>query len=487
MTGSSHPLEKILAPESVVFLGASRNINTMGTFQLLQLLNGGYKGRVYPVHPTEKELFGLKVYQSVDEAPEAADTAVMVLPTNIVPDILEQCGRKGIRHASIVSGGFEEVGAQGQELQARIVEVARKYGISFNGPNCIGVLNTRGRYNITWFANPGQPGPVGLASQSGSYTCHTLNHIANLGSGLSKAVSLGNEAMIDLVDCLEYFESDPDTKSIALYIEGIRRGREFVRVARRVSRSKPIVALYVGGTEAGARAGASHTAALAGDDAVYSGILRQAGVIRARTVEQLFDWSWALALQPPMRGPGAAVVSNSGGPGTSMADAAERLGLEVPPFPEDLRAKIFKHLPHTASAANPVDLTFTMNMTLLFFDILPNLLLKRDFIHGMLVYGVFDTEEFIKIANTVEGLDTAPMKAAEQMGNAFAEQFAKMPHKFGKPIVGASFFTRNEYGSIRRLQDMGIPFLPTPERAAEALWALRERAKILDRLEASAD
>jgi acyl-CoA synthetase (NDP forming) len=483
MNSTPHPLDKILAPESVVFLGASRNINTMGTFQLLQLLKGGYKGRVYPVHPTETELFGLKVYKCVTDVPEVADTAVMVLPTKIVPDILEECGKKGIKHASIISGGFDEVGEAGQELQERICAVAKKYGIVFNGPNCIGVINTHGNYNITWFSYPGKPGPVGLASQSGSYTCHTLNHITNLGSGLSKAVSLGNEAVLDIVDCLDYFENDPHTKSIALYIEGIRRGREFVRTARRVSAKKPITALYVGGTEAGARSGASHTAVLAGDDAVYDGILRQAGVIRAQTMEQLLDWSWVLAMQPPMRGDNTAVVGNSGGPGTSMADAAERLGLKVPPFPADLQAKIMKHLPNTGSAANPVDLTFTMNMALLFFDTLPNLLLNRDFVHGMLVYGVFDTEEFIRIAETVEGLDTAPMKAAEQMGEVFTEQFSKMPHKYGKPILGASFFTRNEYGSIRRLQDLGIPFLPSPERAAAALRALRERAKILDRLE----
>ena len=479
-----HPLEKILAPESVVFLGASRNINTMGTFQLLQLLHGGYEGRIYPVHPTETELFGLKTYPSVADVPEAADTAVMVLPTHIVPDILAECGEKGIRHASIISGGFEEVGGGGPGLQLRIRDVAARYGITFNGPNCIGVINTRGKYNITWFPYPGEPGPVGLASQSGSYTCHTLNHITNLGSGLSKAISLGNEAVLDVVDCLDYFENDPETKSIALYIEGIRRGRAFVETARRVSRTKPITALYVGGTEAGARSGASHTAVLAGDDAVYDGILRQAGVIRARTIEELFDWSWVLAVQPPMPGDNAAIVGNSGGPGTSMADAAERLGLAVPPFPADLQRKILKYLPATASAANPIDLTFTMNMTLLFFDTLPNLLLNRDFIHGMMVYGVFDTDIFVRQAEAAGSLDTSPMKAAAQMGDMFAASFAKMPAKYGKPIVGASFFTRNEYASIRRLQDSGIPFLPTPERAAAALWALRERALILKRLDA---
>lgn len=475
MTQNS-PFEKILEPESVAFLGASNNINTMGTFQLVHLIDGGFEGRVYPVHPKEETILGRKAYKSVLDLPEAVDVVVMVLPTRIVPQILDECGRRGIKHATIVSGGFQEVGEDGAELQRQIVETANKYGIKFNGPNCIGVCNPHHKYNNTWFPYDGKPGAVGLASQSGSYACHTLDYMIKLGAGYSKTISVGNEAVLDIVDCLEYFEDDPTTKSIALYIEGIRRGKKFIEVARRVGRKKPIVALYVGGTEAGARSGASHTAVLSGKDEVYEGVFRQAGVLRARTVEDLLDWSWVLSCQPPMRGDNVVIMGNSGGPGTSMADAAERFGLRVPVFPDDLQAKISKHIPHTASCRNPIDLTFTIDLGVLFFDMLPNLTLRRDDFHGMLMYGLFDIGKFLDTAKRMLGFDTGPMKMAARAGDSLAAQFMKLPHKLGKPVIGASFFDRNEDSAIKYFQDGGIPFLPTPERAASALAALRRWA-----------
>ena len=480
-----HPLQKILAPESVAFFGASKNITTMGTFQLLHLLDGGYTGRVYPVHPTAENILGLKTYKSVSDLPEVPDVVVMVLPTRVVPQILDECGRFGIRRATIVSGGFQEVGEDGAALQEEIVAVAKKHGIWFNGPNCIGVVNPHHKYNITWFPYNGPPGAVGLASQSGSYTCHIFDHTLNLGSGFSKTISVGNEAVLDIVDCLDYFETDPDTKAIALYIEGIRRGRAFIDTARRVGRTKPIVALYVGGTEAGGRSGASHTAVLAGDDAVCEGALRQAGVLRAKTFEDLIDWTWVLSCQPPMPGDNVAILGNSGGPGASMADASERAGLNVPELPEDMRDSIQKRLPHTGSSRNPVDLTFTMDPGTLFFDILPNMLLKSDFLHGLLVYGVFDTSNFIKIAKKTGLLDPGPMKQLARLGQSCAEAFVNIPAKYQKPIVGATFFNRNEDQAIRYFQDHGIPFLPSPERAARAMAALRTRAQYLQRIRSS--
>jgi len=476
------PLKKILEPESVAFLGASNNINTMGTFQLFNVLEK-FDGRVYPVHPTEKEILGRKVFSSISDLPEVVDVVVMVLPTRLVPKILEECGKKGIKHATIVSGGFLETGEDGAELQEKIVEIAEKYGIRFTGPNCIGVCNPVDGYNNTWFSYDYEPGPIGLISQSGTYTCHTFNHINNLGSGFSKAISVGNEASIDLVDCMEYFEQDPHTKCIAMYIEGIRRGREFIRVARRVSRKKPVVALYVGGTEAGARAGASHTAVVAGPDELYEGVFRQAGVLRARNFEELFDWAIALSVQPPMPGDNTVVVTNSGGPGASLSDAAEREGLAVPQLPDDIRDRLGKHIPATGSTRNPVDLTFTMDLAYFMFDLLPNTLLKNDGVHGMLMYGVFAVDRFVESVRKIGNLAPEPMERMNQIGMAMADNFVELIHKYGKPVVGTTFFTRDEDSAIRHLQDAGVPFLPSPDRAASALGALRRRHRILRRLE----
>lgn len=478
-----HPLETILAPKSVAFLGASDTFFTMGTAQLHNMLQGGYSGDVYPVHPKLKTVLGRKVYPSVLDLPDGVEVAVMVLPTRLVPDVLDQCGRKGIRHATVISGGFAETGEEGRALQKRILEITNQYGIRFNGPNCIGVVNPGHKYNITWFPNPGRPGPVGLASQSGTYVCHTFCYLNNLGTGLSKAVSLGNEVSIDLVDCLEYFENDRDTKAIAMYVEGIRRGPEFIRTARRVARKKPIVALYVGGTEAGARAGASHTAAMSGPDEVYDGVFRQAGVLRAGTFEELFDWSWTLAMMPPPKGTNMAVLTNSGGPGGTIADACSRLGMQVPVLHEEMQEEIRKSLPHTASPRNPIDVTFAIDGPNLFLNKIPKLLFSSPDIHGLLIYGVFSADVFVQYSEE-SGL-SLPATPDEMRGfeDRLAEKFSQIPGEFGKPIVGTTFFTRNEDRMIRRLQDLGMPFLPSPERAASAMGALYRYGKIKEKLE----
>lgn len=477
-----HPLEKILCPKSVAFLGASDNLFTMGTVQMHNIIAGGFKGEVYPVHPKLKTVLGLKAYPSIKDLPDGVEAVVMVMPTKLVPEMLEECGKKRIRYGSVISGGFSEIGEDGRALELQIKEISAKYRLKYNGPNCIGVCNPAHGYNNTWFQYEGNPGPIGLASQSGTYVCHTFNYISNLGTGFSKAISVGNEATLDLVDCLEYFENDPATKSIALYVEGIRRGREFIKVARRVAAKKPIVALYVGGTEAGARAGASHTAVLSGPDELYEGVFRQAGVIRAHTFEELFDWCWVLAEQPVLKGKNVAILTNSGGPGTSLADTASRLGLNVPVLSDEIQAELKKKLPHTASSKNPIDLTYAVDAPNLFMNKLPRLLFSTDEIDGLLLYGIFDYGVFTKYAEQT-GLPL-PVSAEEMksFGDYISGKFSKIPKETGKPIVGVTFFTRNEDPIVKRIQDLGVPFLPSPERAAGAMHALYQYGRIREKL-----
>ena len=227
------PLFRIMHPASVAFWGASSNPMGMGSVQMSQMLALGFEGPVYPMHPREQEIQGLKAYPRLKDVPGPVDLAVLVLPTKVVPEILEECGKSGVTRAIIVSAGFGEKGSDGLELQSRIVDIARKYGIHFIGPNCIGVVNPYAKLNTTFFPYEASPGFIGMASQSGSFITQVFVHLEKFGLGFSQGFSVGNEAMTDITDCLEYLGQCPHTKVIALYIEGVRRGRDFFRVARK--------------------------------------------------------------------------------------------------------------------------------------------------------------------------------------------------------------------------------------------------------------
>ena len=326
------PLYSIVNPMSVAFFGASNRFTSMGSNQLNSLISLGFEGKIYPVHPKETEVQGLKAYQSVLDLPEIPDVAVMVLPTGVVPGVLEACGQKGIKGAVIVSGGFKEVGQDGAHLEERIVETANSYGMRFLGPNCLGVANPHHKYNTTFLPFIGRPGFIGMASQSGSFITQMFDYLAEFDLSFSAGISVGNEADIDIIEAMEYLAACPRTGVIALYIESIRRGRAFVKTAREIVAHKPIVALYVGGSEAGKRASFSHTGALAGPDQLYDGVFRQSGVIRANSITELFDFCWVLGTSQPPGGNRVIVQTHSGGPGATAADACSRTGLDLPAF-----------------------------------------------------------------------------------------------------------------------------------------------------------
>ena len=467
---SHNPLSAILEPDSIAFLGGSNSIQNVGTSQLLNIVKGGYRGKVFPVHPRENHVLGLRAYPSVMDLPEPADVAIMVIPSSAVPLALEQCGQKGISRAIIITAGYEEMGQEGRRLQDQLVQIARKYGIRFLGPNCIGVINSQINLNTTWFAHLYKPGHVGIASQSGSYVTQTLPYFANLGLGISKAISVGNQADIDMADCLDYLGSDPQTRSIALYIEGLKRPRLFFQIAKTITPQKPIVALYVGGTEAGRRAAQSHTGSLSGPDELYDGLFRQCGILRAQTLTQLFDWSLALASQPLPRGNRMIVLSNSGGPAASMADECNRHGLDVPPFDTTIQEQVRAMTPYTASPRNPIDITMNYDLDLIFKK-LPRLTLNLDQFDGMLFYGIFGPIHFEHKIAMAEGVVEIPIDFLRQWMKKACESFAKLPEEFGKPII-CSCFCGREDEAVAFLQDNGIPVYPAPERAVASMSAL---------------
>jgi acetyltransferase len=298
-----------------------------------------------------------------------------------------------------------------------------------------------------------------------------LPYLAKLQIGFSQAFSVGNGADLDLVDCLEYLAEDPETKAIAVYIEGIKRPKDFIQAAFKASKAKPVVALYVGGTEAGSRSAASHTGSISGPDHLYDALFRQAGVIRAYTVEDLFEWAGALSLQPIPKGRNMAILTHSGGPASSLADACNRWQLKVPLFSESLQTKVKELLPATGSFRNPVDLTFFMDMAVM-MEKLPQLILEDPEIDGLLIHGVMGSTFFRSVSEIARKWVKVP--SYEEVRNFFLgtmDAFIHLPQKYGKPVIASSFGDRDD-DAVKMAQDNGIPCFRAPERAVSAMAAL---------------
>jgi acetyl-CoA synthetase (ADP-forming) len=472
------PLFPIVNPKSIAFFGASNRFSSMGTNQLSSLKSLGFEGNIYPIHPKEKRVLGFEAYQSVRELPEIPDLAVMVLPTGIVPQVMEECGRKGIKQAIVVSGGFNEVGGQGVELEKKLIAVAQQYGIRFLGPNCLGVANPHHQFNMTFLPFEGRPGFIGLASQSGSFITQMFGYLNRSGMGFSSGISVGNEANVDIVDCLEYLAACPNTRVIALYIESIRRGRAFIELARSIVPSKPIVAFYAGGSEAGKRASFSHTGAMAGPDSLYDGVFRQCGIVRANSIPELFDFCWVLGSCLRPQNNRVVIQTHSGGPGAAAADAGSRNGLKLPPLSETTLEKLAALVPHTGSVNNPVDLTFSKN-PMDYFATIPDVLLADAAAGGLLMY--YLTPQRL-IRRTMESMKIAADEIPKLIEKLFDDQAASLAaliKKHQKPIVGFTFQS-NQNLFIQKLVEHGLPVFPSPERAARAMSALVSYSQTLN-------
>jgi len=464
------PLYAIANPESIAFFGASNQISSMGTNQLMSVLALGYEGRIYPVHPKEDQVRGLKAYRSVLDLPEVPDLAVLVLPTRVVPQILEECGRKGIKHLIIVSAGFKEAGPDGVGLERELVEIAGRYGMRFLGPNCIGVTNPHLKLNTTFMQHEGAPGYVGMVSQSGSFITQMFGYLDRFGLGFSTAFSVGNEANLDVVDCLEYLAHCPHTRVIALYLEGIKRGKAFMEAARAIAPQKPIVALYVGGSETGRRAALSHTGAMAGPDKLYEGALAQSGVLRARSIGELFDFCWVFGTQPAAKGPRVAVLTHSGGPGASAADACGRAGFEMPTFSDGTVDKLKALLPHTAALQNPVDCTFNKNPQD-YFAVIPEVMLQDERTDMLLVYVLVPAKNISRALQQLGVPQEKVQAKTEKVIRIQTEGVAHLLKSHGKPLIGYTYQSLGE-PFVRGLIELGVPVFPGPERAVAAMKAL---------------
>lgn len=351
-------LRPFFYPRSVAVVGASRDPSSIGYRVLEALLIRRFQGTVYPVNPNALAVASVRAYPSLRDIPEPVELAIIVVPRDAVLGVIDDCAEAGVRAVVVITSGFAESGDEGRELQAKLLEKVRGYGMRMVGPNCMGLLNTDPNVRLNASFSPLFPprGPVAMSSQSGALGLAILALAEQRHLGLSTFVSVGNKADVSSNDLLQYWEGDDNTKVILLYLESFGNPRRFARIARRVGRSKPIVAMKAGRTTAGRRAAGSHTAALAGNEIAVDALFRQTGVIRAETLDEMFDLAAALAYQPLPRGRRVAIVTNAGGPGILCADACEAGGLTVAELSEITRLSLRELLPRAASVTNPVDM-----------------------------------------------------------------------------------------------------------------------------------
>ncbi len=322
-------LETLLYPKTVAVVGASRNPDKVGYAFMSNLINSGFKGTIVPVNLEAPDILGVKCYQDLEAYPENIDLSIIVVGAKWVKDAVRKSIDKGAKTVVVITAGFKEVSAKGAEIERELVEMCHAAGVRMMGPNCLGVLNTHHHLNATFAPCVPPPGSISVISQSGALCVAILDWAAQQKLGLGKVISFGNKADLNEVDFLQALAEDEETKVIAGYLESIKEGDKFLRVAEEAAGKKPVVILKVGITQAGAKAASSHTGSLAGADMAYGAAFKRAGVIRAENFESLFDYALALGMQPLPTGNRVCVITNAGGPGIMAADAAESMGLKM--------------------------------------------------------------------------------------------------------------------------------------------------------------
>jgi len=349
-------LGNFFCPRSIALIGASRKKEKVGNVILGNIINSGYKGKLFPVNPHINKIHGIKCYSSILNIPEDINLAIIAIPAQYVCQVLEECSRKKIEWFIIISAGFKEKGVEGSKREIKLIDTARKSGTRILGPNCLGLIDTDCPLNATFLKNMPSRGNIGFLSQSGAIGTSILDWARSSNIGFSKFVSLGNKADISENDIISEWEKEKETKVITAYLEGVKNGREFIKISSRVSKRKPIIIIKSGNTDAGARAVSSHTGTLAGSDIAYESAFKQAGIIRARTIKDFFNYARAFSYQPLPKGKKVAIITNAGGPGIMAADACEKENIILSNLENKTIENLKKILPDAANFYNPIDL-----------------------------------------------------------------------------------------------------------------------------------
>ncbi len=439
-------LEALFRPGSVAVIGASREENKIGHAVLSNLLESGFGGRVYPINPKADEILGLRCYPDLKAIEEKVDLVVIVIPAQAVLDSIEACARARAKSVIVITAGFRETGREGLQAERRMTGIARKHGMRILGPNCLGLIDTGTPANLSFAAGMPRSGRIAFMSQSGALCTSILDIALAQEVGFSRFVSLGNKADLTEIDFLEAWSDDPESGVIMAYLEGITDGNRFVDVARRLTKKKPVIAIKSGTTGAGAKAVSSHTGTLAGSDRAYEAAFKQAGVIRAGSIDDLFDFATAMARQPLPRNDRVAVVTNAGGPGIMASDAIERTGLGLADLGNETMAELRKILPSAASVSNPVDLLGDARA-----DRYRDCLERVGGANGVGAMIVILTPQFM---TQVEETAVAVGEAARRLD---------------KPVLACFMGEAHTTEGVRKLTEYNIPNYVSPERAVAAL------------------
>jgi len=458
-------------PRSVAVVGASRNVSKAGHVIFKNFVEnrtrGVFKGDLYPINPNEDQILSYKCYPSLTRVIDPIDTVVIVIPAESIPKVMKEAAAKKVKAAVIISAGFGEVG--NTAIEQEVKDIAKNAGIRLLGPNCLGVYDSRSGVDMLFLpetkvlqsgdevvATPRPiPGNLAVVSQSGAFGVAALDYLTGREMGISKFVSFGNKADVSEPEVLSYLKEDDETKVILLYAEGIASGREFLRVAKEVTERKPIIALKAGRTSSGARAAASHTGALSGTDSIYESAFAQAGIIRARDMDDFFHIGKAFSAQPPASGDGIAILTDAGGPGVMAADECELRGISIRKLSNETIQKFEKlkeqqRIPKFATNLNPVDLTGSASSEM--FELAAKILLDDSEVHALIVIGL----------HHVPGLT-----------EDFVDRIASVVHQYKKPVVACDIGETEMAMYVRsRFDKQGIPSYSSPEDAARSIVAL---------------
>lgn len=444
-------LQTFFNPKSVAIVGASRQKGKVGYEILVNLVAGGYAGKIFPINPKADEIDGLKVYPDLASIGETPDLVIVIVPAQYVAGVLEECAKVRVKSVIIITAGFKEVGPDGKKLEDEIIQIARRSGIRFVGPNCLGLISPSHKLNASFGGDLPVPGGIAYISQSGALLAAILDTANANGIGFSSLVSIGNKADVDELDLIETFGSQRETKVIAGYLENIKDGNAFVREAELISQKKPILLMKSGSTAAGAKAASSHTGSLAGGDVAYESAFRRAGVIRCESIKEQFDFAQAFANQPLPKGPRVAVITNAGGPGIMAADAIEQKGLTFAKLTDETKKKLAEKLPAAANVHNPV-------------DVLGDALADR------YEYAIDVTLDDPNVDSAVVLLTPQAMTQSKET----AEALVKIAKKKGKPVLACFLGAEKVEPGIQVLRKGGVPQYDSPESAVGTLYVMSE-------------
>ncbi|MFH2020805.1 MAG: CoA-binding protein [archaeon] len=456
-------LEEFFSPKSVAVIGASRESKSAGQGVLKSLLKGGvfdsktnipYNGKIYPVNPNADEILGLKCYHSIKDIKGSIDLAVIVVPAKIVPIVMKECAEKKVKGTIIISAGFSEIGKEGKMLEESVVKIAKNAGIRIIGPNCLGIINPSNKLNASFGPCMPKIGKVAFFSQSGALIDSVIDWSLEANYGFSTVVSLGNKADVSIGELLLWAAQDKGTKAIALYLEGLTHGREFMKIAQKVARKKPIVVLKSGRMKTGVQAVSSHTGSLAGSYEVYKAAFKQCGIQIAESVDDLFEMADALAKQPPCKN-SIAIITNGGGAGVLCADHCEEIGINLAPLsPETLKKLDSSGKMHSAySRRNPLDLVGDALHER--YTVAIDALMQQKDISGLIIIQTLQTM-------------TQPILDAE----AVIDARKKYPDK---PIITSYMGGKFSKKAVEFLESHDVPDFNVPLKAAKAMKALIDR------------